>query len=234
MKAFVTGVVSLALLLAVASAQWGTCDCEVETAMCSRVSFVNAPDRCRRSGGECDKCVCVAGGSMTCVVVPTDTWVITGPYEGSPLFSYPCELQSHFYAACPGTEPTATPSPTPTPTPTPTAKSGWFLTATGFTCDSECTAPTKPCNAAVMTDANNVFAADPNYYEAFMDALFSVTCNAQDCGGLSFCNTVSPMFAFGNRCYYDTTVASQCGVNSGFGERLCCCGDAADCELPVL
>eukprot|EP00183_Erythrolobus_madagascarensis_P006546 CAMPEP_0185843628 /NCGR_PEP_ID=MMETSP1354-20130828/61_1 /TAXON_ID=708628 /ORGANISM="Erythrolobus madagascarensis, Strain CCMP3276" /LENGTH=236 /DNA_ID=CAMNT_0028543149 /DNA_START=62 /DNA_END=772 /DNA_ORIENTATION=+ len=199
-----------------------TCACEAQKGTCQYI-FETEPGFCKWEFFDCEKCVCVEGGSMTCVVSTGAGFALTDPGTGA------CEIQKTLYAECPSE---MKPTPTPTPTPTPNlGNPGWYLAALGESCDQKCSSVGSTCNANQIQDLNSVAAGNPPSFDLFMAATFSYICpSVQTC---ATCNGVMPGTEGSNgSCRYSTTQAvADCADSNLKIQRVCCCGDASDCPI---
>mmetsp|Transcript_14243 Transcript_14243/g.30682 ORF Transcript_14243/g.30682 Transcript_14243/m.30682 type:complete len:233 (-) Transcript_14243:105-803(-) len=193
-----------------------TCECEAQKDKCQYI-FETEPGFCKWEFFECEKCVCVAGGSMTCVVTTGVGFVLTEPTTGA------CEIQKSLYAECPSET-----KPTPTPD---AGKTGWFLAALGESCDEKCKSVGSTCNANQIQDLNSVATSSPAAYDFFMAANFGYICpSVLPC---ETCNGVMPgTEGTDGPCRYGPKQeVADCADSNLKIQRVCCCGDDADCPI---
>mmetsp|Transcript_14794 Transcript_14794/g.31726 ORF Transcript_14794/g.31726 Transcript_14794/m.31726 type:complete len:235 (+) Transcript_14794:90-794(+) len=198
-----------------------TCDCEVQSGMCE-YWFETEPGFCKYDETPCDKCVCVAGGQMTCEIASGTALAVTNPQNGA------CEVIKTTYAVCPAD----TPRPTATPTPAPAA-GGWYLAAASESCDAKCASVGSTCNANQIQDLNNVAVGSTATYGAFMLSEFGYSCPGfEDCG-FNCVGNAQPGIEIGSGpCEYSSQQTfTSCSDANGKLERVCCCGSAADCPI---
>mmetsp|Transcript_10635 Transcript_10635/g.22558 ORF Transcript_10635/g.22558 Transcript_10635/m.22558 type:complete len:234 (-) Transcript_10635:93-794(-) len=197
-----------------------TCDCEVQSGTCE-YWFETDPGFCKYDETPCEKCVCVAGGQMTCEITTGAALVVTNPLNGA------CEVTKTTYAVCPAD----TPRPTATPTPAP-AVGGWFMSAAGESCTAKCAAVGATCNPLMIQDLNSNAALSTVFFGNFMSTEFGYTCpNYSDC---TSCANILPGTEFGSgTCIAASTQSAvDCADASGKIERVCCCETApGQCQL---
>eukprot|EP00183_Erythrolobus_madagascarensis_P006246 CAMPEP_0185843896 /NCGR_PEP_ID=MMETSP1354-20130828/267_1 /TAXON_ID=708628 /ORGANISM="Erythrolobus madagascarensis, Strain CCMP3276" /LENGTH=113 /DNA_ID=CAMNT_0028543477 /DNA_START=24 /DNA_END=365 /DNA_ORIENTATION=- len=86
-------VFAAVFLFAVASAQTGSCPCEQQKETTCTVFGVNNIGLCLAEQVPCSPCVCVIGGTKTCVVEVGTSFQPTGKGQ--------CEVVKTEYAVCP-------------------------------------------------------------------------------------------------------------------------------------
>mmetsp|Transcript_1041 Transcript_1041/g.2035 ORF Transcript_1041/g.2035 Transcript_1041/m.2035 type:complete len:229 (-) Transcript_1041:38-724(-) len=218
-------LVSVVLLLGVAQGQT-FCDCDYDIGtFCQSLEVIGMSQGvslCEETTFVCDKCYCVEGGPHTCAVKDSTALMFTSGIE--------CEVLPVQYAECP--PPTPTPSFTPTPTAVP-GPLGWVLSAPGEACNDTCTDAAAPCNAFAISDINGYGTSDPAGFSAFMDMQFGVVCSTSNCFAPE-CNGPSPFYISSSSVCPVSPIQglADCGATFGVAQRVCCCGDFADCPGP--
>jgi len=202
------GVLAAVLLFGAASAQ-SSCDCELEVgASCVYYEWVGQKQiTCQSTSFTCDRCVCVAGGSMSCLLG-----------TGTSLDSS-CNVISTTYAECPAAAPAG--------------PQGWVLGAVLESCDDVCTDAANPCFAPQITDLNSVSVTTPGFLTAFVSTQFGLTVTENPCGG-GTCVDASPVVAdgFTNALAAPSQVAATCSATYAKGGRICCCSpDGSHCPV---